>query len=673
MDQATFDLSASPTQAFIAPAPDMHLLDGSNKPEQLSLDKTVEEASSIKQDSQLESDTKHSHFDVAFDEILSSHLGFGHNNGIMDGIGNRDSLESIPEPSYMDFEQYDAAQSRAFLHDSSSSGCGTLGDAWACHSTTVTPLDPTVQDPELLSCFGSTQKIEANTSDSGPQAVSHTAVDVPATELMDTSTASTQAITEGQVADTPDTEGTGILLRFKSAAEANAYAPQKWPTPLNDPTIPQSQEGREAIVRELMEAMYCLTESKDNDGMVRPWREGRYSHHRVEISCWNVLVRPLVVNIFYVGPPLTLFQEACVERHETGPLRYLWDNKDNSRPDSIATFEERIAIITKILKRVEQNKGLNAKKGMVIKAGKSALEKEERETGKALLPAPKGRHKKSNSSATEPLTPPELSRPVKRQKRAPVRTPSLANVSTGVATNVALDPYLNNPLPGLKLETPSSSTSSAFGYTQASNRSTMQFSTSIKADPHVDILQFNDNSHATHCNEYGVGLSRVMETYRPSAYATPISDLSQSSSPSVNNLRAQGNHAFGAHSGSFPMQGIQPPHFITVGAQTPHVSTCNIQTHEYHSSVVPTSNIQKSLIHQQGIHSSNFPTPEIQVPNASVSEFANQVGVLSEPSFQQQAPLPMPHDYHFPALCDLQDAQSFGFAEPIQVPTATRP
>ncbi|KMU89606.1 hypothetical protein CIHG_07412 [Coccidioides immitis H538.4] len=567
----------------------MHLLDGSNKPEQLSLDKTVEEASSIKQDFQLESDTKHSHFDVAFDEILSSHLGFGHNNGIMDDIGHRDSLESIPEPSYMDFEQYvhsDAAQNRAFLHNSSSSGCGTLGDAWACHSTTVTPLDPTVQDPEVLSCFGNTQKIEADTSDSGPQAVSHTAVDVPATELMDTTH---RAITEGQVADTPDTEGTGILLRFKSAAEAKCICTTKVPTPLNDPTIPQSQEGQ----------------SKDNDGM-----------------------------------------EACVERHETGPLRYLWDNKDNSRPDSIATFEERIAIITKILKerktickrlidvpfflnfiddpgyqanRVEQNKGLNAKKGMVIKAGKSALEKEERETGKALLPAPKGRHKKSNSSATEPLTPPELSRPVKRQKRASVRTPSLANVSTGVATNVPLDPYLNNPLPGLKLETPSSSTSSAFGYTQASNRSTMQFSTSIKADPHVDILQFNDNSHATHCNEYGVGLSRVMATYRPSAYATPISDLSQSSSPSVNNLRAQGNHAFGAHSGSFPMQGIQPPHFITVGAQTPHVSTCNIQT--YHSSVVPTSNIQKSLIHQQGIHSSNFPTPAIQVPNASVSEF----------------------------------------------------
>lgn len=84
---------------------------------------------------------------------------------------------------------------------------------------------------------------------------------------------------------------TATGLSFKSAEEANAFAPQKWAEPLKDPTIPQTQQDQEAIVMELMQAMYSIEQSKDNEGMVRPWKQGRHSQIRVEIACWNILVR----------------------------------------------------------------------------------------------------------------------------------------------------------------------------------------------------------------------------------------------------------------------------------------------------------------------------------------------------------------------------------------------
>ena len=101
---------------------------------------------------------------------------------------------------------------------------------------------------------------------------------------------SSQAIKEERV--TPqytDDVNDGLVLKFSSVEQANEH-PQRTTVP-QDPTIPKTTEEKKAIVKELIRAMRNTDSAEDNPQMVKPFREGKHSVERMEVVCWNLLVR----------------------------------------------------------------------------------------------------------------------------------------------------------------------------------------------------------------------------------------------------------------------------------------------------------------------------------------------------------------------------------------------
>lgn len=81
----------------------------------------------------------------------------------------------------------------------------------------------------------------------------------------------------------------GVSLRFNSVHEANVWSQQSVQTAI-DISLPQTQEDRKNIVRALLAAMASVDSAQDNDGMIKPFLERKYSKDRMEAACWNVLV-----------------------------------------------------------------------------------------------------------------------------------------------------------------------------------------------------------------------------------------------------------------------------------------------------------------------------------------------------------------------------------------------
>lgn len=91
------------------------------------------------------------------------------------------------------------------------------------------------------------------------------------------------------VAEESDQEGQGITLCFSSSVEANRWGRKNNQTAI-DTTIPQTTREKKNVVRALLSAMMSVEFAEDNEGMVKPFRDGRYSKERMEVECWNVLV-----------------------------------------------------------------------------------------------------------------------------------------------------------------------------------------------------------------------------------------------------------------------------------------------------------------------------------------------------------------------------------------------
>ena len=77
---------------------------------------------------------------------------------------------------------------------------------------------------------------------------------------------------------------------FSSAEEANSAAPETEASSI-DLTVPDTLEQEKAIVKALFNAMKRVDLALDNRNMVRPFEEGKYSDQRIEMTCWNILVR----------------------------------------------------------------------------------------------------------------------------------------------------------------------------------------------------------------------------------------------------------------------------------------------------------------------------------------------------------------------------------------------
>lgn len=84
-------------------------------------------------------------------------------------------------------------------------------------------------------------------------------------------------------------EGQGDILRFSSSREANDWS-QRSSRATIDTTIPQTIKEKKDVVRALLRAMKSVEFAEDNEGMVKPFRDDRYSETLMEVECWNVLV-----------------------------------------------------------------------------------------------------------------------------------------------------------------------------------------------------------------------------------------------------------------------------------------------------------------------------------------------------------------------------------------------
>lgn len=84
-------------------------------------------------------------------------------------------------------------------------------------------------------------------------------------------------------------QGQGDILRFSSGEEATAWGQKNTQSKI-DTTIPQTVEEKKNVVRALLEAMRSVESAEDNEGMLKPFREERYSLERMEVECWNILV-----------------------------------------------------------------------------------------------------------------------------------------------------------------------------------------------------------------------------------------------------------------------------------------------------------------------------------------------------------------------------------------------
>ncbi|KAA8650954.1 uncharacterized protein ATNIH1004_003645 [Aspergillus tanneri] len=166
---------------------------------------------------------------------------------------------------------------------------------------------------------------------------------------------------------------------FRSHEDARAFYQPSEPLPY-DPTIPRAQEQKQVVVREMCKAMLSVDHATDNEGMILPFKNGKYSDERVEACCWQTL-------------------ETVILRQTTGPLLAAFEPKGKIH-DEPGTFAERMTRIIECLyrhktvckhildplylynlvdnpvaaeRRVESNKLLNKRKGHIMTAGKEAL------------------------------------------------------------------------------------------------------------------------------------------------------------------------------------------------------------------------------------------------------------------------------------------------------------
>ncbi|WEW56846.1 hypothetical protein PRK78_002301 [Emydomyces testavorans] len=646
---------------------DTDLLNAINEATQQALVRASAETSKNRNPFESEPNTKDSHFETVFDRLVDMRDEYNHTHGVVDyanqHAGEHYELSSnrFPEINIDNFDQFvhnHEVQSVTLLGHHDHQAIEKFNSKSVLYPTFTTPQDPNTPAPAAVTqgIAAEAQCIEVTTArneDSRSQVVSVTVKGVSVRESTEAHWASNvTSCADGlnvEVAESsnidPDAEvidaqgeaDTSIKLEFKSAAEANAYTPEEKTPPLIDPTIPRSQDEREAIVTELMEAMYSLADSKDNEGMIRPWKDGRFCYRRVEIACWNIL-------------------EACIERHETGPLRILWESKDH-KPDNVRTFGERISIILQILRRVEQNKGLNAKKGIVIKAGKDALDKEEKKTGKALLP-PRKRHGRHKAATIDPNAHTGTPRPSKRQRRAPAKILARANIQAEVLGDMPTNAFGNIPCLNLHPEAVSRLSGNTLEHMQPNGVSVTHSSTPMKENPYMDNFAYANNGNVVmHSDEYGFDLSRTMAAFDPSAFGNPIFNPSQGTSPTVLDLRPRG------------LRGIQRERNQRL--QCPRVGP--------HATSFPASNMPVHGIQEQSVQSSWFPTPETQAIGDSPDEGFGGDGFLPDADYQRQVQsdphrLPhRPHPYGFQGFTDMRDSHNIGFGSPIHPLSANQP
>ncbi|KAI5287321.1 hypothetical protein KEM54_006077 [Ascosphaera aggregata] len=156
--------------------------------------------------------------------------------------------------------------------------------------------------------------------------------------------------------DVAEGDPSQIRLKWKSYQEARAYR-----TAINsrfnpDPSIPQTDEDRQNIVKGFIVAMKHVDNDNEEQNTTRPFKASKYNDEVLEMCAWNLL-------------------EMTIQRHTTGPLRTAWHDKaKGSKP--YTTFMERVDAITNAMMRVETNKCLNKKKAYVMSAGKQYLQQQ---------------------------------------------------------------------------------------------------------------------------------------------------------------------------------------------------------------------------------------------------------------------------------------------------------
>ncbi|KAF9893258.1 hypothetical protein FE257_011688 [Aspergillus nanangensis] len=198
----------------------------------------------------------------------------------------------------------------------------------------------------------------------------------------------------------PLMNGVDVETHFRSLDEVKEHLRSKSPVAY-DPTIPHNQFQKQAIVKTMVNLMGGIEYAQDNDNMIAPFAEQRYSTIRLETACWQLL-------------------EAIIDRHRDGPLMTAYANVRKSTTE-LESFADRLTLIMELIashktmckhlldapyiyslvddpvaaqKRVEANKTLNARKGVVMKAGKQLLGRPPRGKGKKSATAPKGKGRK---------------------------------------------------------------------------------------------------------------------------------------------------------------------------------------------------------------------------------------------------------------------------------------
>lgn len=91
-----------------------------------------------------------------------------------------------------------------------------------------------------------------------------------------------------------------VTLQFSSSKEASDYRPDRRPMPF-DPTIPRTTYERQECVIKLIKAMRSFECATDNWGMIKPFATKKFSDRKIEICCWNILVR-----LSYIRQNITL-------------------------------------------------------------------------------------------------------------------------------------------------------------------------------------------------------------------------------------------------------------------------------------------------------------------------------------------------------------------------------
>ncbi|KAI9039557.1 uncharacterized protein KD926_009282 [Aspergillus affinis] len=183
---------------------------------------------------------------------------------------------------------------------------------------------------------------------------------------------------------------------FKSHEHARSFYQTAEPLP-DDHTIPQTASQKRAIVKEMCKAMLSLEHATDNEGMLKPFKNQKYSEERIEICCWHTL-------------------ETVIMRHTSGPLLAAYDLTTKGENDNLNFAQRMTRIIecfyrhktvckhildppylynlvdnpTAAERRVESNKLLNRRKGHIMTAGKEALRiGQRRQPVTTPTPAPK--------------------------------------------------------------------------------------------------------------------------------------------------------------------------------------------------------------------------------------------------------------------------------------------